>query len=432
MEILETYQEKVDEADEKLLGPVFDIFFKNKSGRNTLKLIEFLMDGETAEVTELFYTTLRMVDEAVDSDDSVKLKGARLNRINQLFLKTPVGDYQELKVNLGFPADKMYSVLNKSGVKDKGLENRLKRLKRKDKKFTEYLTKQRDMKLLVKAFKSRYGKHDGLLCEFFKGMYTDLYKEKRGEDFTEEELHDYFERIQTIPVIMGMKGLGVDLNNLPGGISKGEFYRAIDDANQGLEMLKNLRGKELIEDLIDQNRNYFSTEEMKKAGITREELSFLAASAVVVDKEYRYKLLEDATYKKLSRKLSRIAEDRVYRASAYFRRAVRVLEKMPWEGTLSSIRTLMLGYGLLAKSWAKKLHEHGYNPLDPLAEDDYLELKPKDEELLSLITRVKSINGSGASGIYRDLAEWEFLDEARVRGAMSSLGYRKLLGVGSC
>jgi hypothetical protein len=424
------------ERDQELFGPVWDTLFANKNARNTTKFVNALMDGEAAERAKLVYYYLRFIDECVDrpvEKGEHDVRRSCLNRMNQLTFKTEPENYYELKRDLGFPADYLHreTAHNLNGSKAaRKLEKQCRKLRRKEEDFAEALVERRDTHGLVRAFKAVYPQHDNLVCEFFRGMYSDL---NGGGPMTDKERHKYFERIQTISVLIGLKSLGVDLEEeLPESLSYGDFYRGLDDCNQALETLKCCRGKEFVEDVLELGRHYMTVDDLEQAGTNADEIEMLLNALQLTDPECADTLENDGFYQDLTAKASSVVKENVYRSCALFQRGARVIKDLPNEGALGEAKLMMAAYGMLAKEWARNLAERNFNPFDPSEGCGYADLSPGKLGKLSIYLRAKLLPHSKRieSRLYEGLMDWNFLDRERVERTLQELPRYELVGLG--
>jgi|GEM_PF-4037200 len=215
-EFIEVLSQKISESN--LESQAWDYLEAHKSSRKSIAIIDKFASEEFKDGMMTSYMMLRFVDDVVDFDGATsQQKESLLNAIQQGIVS--------------LPSEIRYSQELSERTVD-----------------------------LINSFKSFYGNgeyREKLVNEFFLGMKKDL---KQDEDsnylFTEDELNQYYDQIQAVPIAMGMISSGVDIRDGQDGnktkngqhISFEELNDAIYKVSVGIMLIKGMRGKELIED----------------------------------------------------------------------------------------------------------------------------------------------------------------------------------------
>lgn len=378
---------------EELYAGVWKNLRSNLSARKSVRLFGKFFPKEMAKKIRVSYLALRFVDDGVDTPWNGKTPDKRkifLRNMKNLFFKKELEESKETaKIMEGYnPLNSLMPKPN-AAITLKHTENLIRTfhsLHNGDNKNKKFLEEN--------------------LRAFFEGMEMDL--EKEGNLFTQKELESYFEKIQTIPLIIVVSSVMDLKNDFPKDITYAEFYQAMDDVSQGIMLMKSSRGKELIED-VEMNRIYFSKEELDAVGVTKNE--FLKITKVdpknfgVDDVK---KLKDNKEYCNLVEKLSKIIFNRVNAAFVRFERGAEVFKKLPNESVLGFIKRFMAAYGYIVKKWAEKLNENNYNPIDPEAKGGYVNIEPNNLDFFSLYFKAKLVSNwrFWDNSVYNEILKW--------------------------
>ncbi|MBR9680793.1 MAG: squalene/phytoene synthase family protein [Candidatus Altiarchaeota archaeon] len=373
--------------------------------KNSVKIIDRFFDNEKdALKLKTSYTFLRFIDEGVDlirkelgsSNEGTDPREKFIDYVqdlthenNEVSLK-----YEGKNISL----DELWGELEEEKISSDGV--------------LRILVESKNTALLAEAFKKDYGAPSqeifgrNYFQEFMDGMRLDLNTE--GDTFSKVSLDDYFNKVQTLPLLMGFKSLGVDYNNLPDGFSFDDIYTAADGIGKGLLTMKSVRGKEMTED-ARMNRIYMPQEDLEGENFSRDD--FLLTVYGKGDQNQ-------------VDKLQRIVEGRVKRAHEQLYRGIELLQKLPSTGIFGGIKKSMAAYALIAKGWAKNLESHQYNPLDPNSSTGYRDIEMGDTDKLKVGVQLKLLGKSDwlDKRLYSKILDWNFLDKS-VQYSMTESGF---------
>ncbi len=171
--------------------------------------------------------------------------------------------------------------------------------------------------------------------EMLEAMKLEI--EKEGSFYSQGELYHLYQGVQVAPQWIMLDIAGVEIPE--------EFHAPVGITAM---MVKELRGKELLEDLFGLNRFYFSVEELQRARLTPSEARerFLTAE--------------------FDRKTEELYRNRIY--AAYL-----TVEKVPTEALKETPQKIVVFGAVYLKIigyWAEKLRRNNYRPynkrLEPL------------------------------------------------------------------
>lgn len=239
-----------------------------------------------------------------------------------------------------------------------------------------------------------------LLGEFVDGLRMKL--DKEGGLFTQEELEDYYRRVQCAPTLLCLNA-AVDLKTaLPKNITYGELYDSINDISQGVKIIKKCRESDIL-DGLERNLIYFSEDDLNDAKLRRKEF------------------VDIATAGKYDGRMKELIRNNVHKANAYFRRGVETLMKLPSEGVWAGVQKFAAAYGGLIKHWADELGRAGYNPLNGKGY-----MNPEQEDVDNKILALAgSVDRGEKQGIKDYILDWYGLDAGLLDKMGERIGYGK-------
>lgn len=241
-----------------------------------------------------------------------------------------------------------------------------------------------------------------LIEEFVDGLRMKL--DKEGGIFKQDELEDYYRRVQCVPTLICLNAVKDLKNELPENMTYEEFHNSINDISQGVKIIKKCRESDIL-DGAKRNLVYFSEEALEEAGLDKKEFMSIVNHKI-----------NDPRMKELIR-------NNVHKANRYFTRGVKTLMELPNDDLWLGVKRFAAAYGGLIKHWADGLGKSGYNPLNG---EGYMNPKQKDVDDKILA----NANLVGRSDHYDqkikdDILDWYGLDKNFVDKIGERIGYGK-------
>lgn len=319
---------------------VSDVFWENKDRRNTFRFLKFLAPKSSDEQVKELYVTLRYIDDLADlthgADKETRI--AAIEEAKNLFLGpfTSYKSFEDIEETEPGGRDLLLEFAGLFG-----------RILRGSKPETEAYLRNGFLDLANVMI-------EDVRSEGVYSLTNGAVTVEKGADLkTPGELLEYIKRIQHYPTIMHFKHIGEDPEE-----------SLVEDMSYALMLVKQVRGKELAED-VEMGRVYVSDKELEDSGISEEDFV-----SIVLNKE------QDPRMSELVRK-------RLEWAYGFTKKAVDDLKK---EELPSWIKGYLLTYGHIVKHWVDRLAENDYQPFK---EGCVLETSPGKLDLLRIISKTK-------------------------------------------
>lgn len=319
---------------------VSDVFWENKDHRNTFRFLKFLAPKSSDEQVKELYVTLRYIDDLADlthgADKETRIMA--IEEAKKLFLGE-VTSYRSFKdIEEREPSGR--DLLDEFA----GLFGRILRESNPD---TEAYLRNGFLDLTTVMIEDVQSEG---VYSWADGKVT---VEKGADLKTPSELLEYIKRIQHYPTIMHFKHIGESPKD-----------SLVEDMSYALMLVKQVRGKELAED-VEMGRVYISDKEMEDSGLSEEDFV-----NIVMNKEQDPRMAE-------------LVRNRLEWAYGFTKKAVDCLKE---EELPNWIEGYLLTYGHIVKYWVDRLTENEYQPF---REGDVWGTSPGKLDLLRILSKTK-------------------------------------------